>query len=137
MIPSIYPNLTFADFGAFISVWKNKDKEFNNEACKHFGFKYAQTYSMGRAGLFHILEAHNIKNKKIIVTAYTCCVVTEAIIQSGNTLFFIDTNENSFNSTVLEQHITTLGDELGAVLITNIFGINAKKNYDFISKTKK
>jgi len=36
----------------------------------------------------------------------------------------------------LKKNNKTLGGELGVVVITNIFGIDAKQNYDFISKRK-
>lgn len=134
MIPALRPYLTWSDFFSYLSVGKNIDETFNEQLCRKFKQKHAITYSCGRAGLFHILRANNINKKKVLVTAYSCCVVTEAVVQSGNELLFIDTTEKSFNSEILESHLT---EEVGAVIVSNIFGFTADyQKLSFLAKRK-
>ena len=136
MISVLSPHLTFADLITFFSLGKNPSLKFEKKLCEKFAVKYALTYSSGRAGLYHILKANNIKNKNVLITAYTCCVVTEAIIQSGNKIIFVDTNKGSFNSTMLENHINKYRADLAAVIITNLYGISSYEKLKYLADRK-
>lgn len=122
MIPVLSPHLDLSDFLALINIIKSTDDLFEKKLCQQFTAKHCLTYVSARAGLYHILKAHGIKDKNILVSAYTCCVVTEAIVQSGNRPVFIDTAKNSFNSQMTKTLIKKQSN-LGAVIITNLFGI--------------
>ena len=93
MIPVLFPHLQLSDLISFFQIRKKIDREFENQLNKKFNSKFCITFSSGRAGLYNILKANNIQNKSVLVTAYTCCVVSEAISQSGNTPKFIDTKK--------------------------------------------
>jgi dTDP-4-amino-4,6-dideoxygalactose transaminase len=122
MIPALYPNLTWSDLFSFLSIGRPINLEFEKKLTLKFGIKHAVTYSSGRAGLYHILKAHNLHKKNVLITAYTCCVVTEAIVQSDNLPVFIDTSAGSFNSEILESY---LDNNTGAIVITNIYGLTS------------
>ena len=100
MIPALYPHLTWSDFTAFACIGKDRSAAFSNKLNEKFKAKYSLTYSSGRAGIYHILKANNIQNKLVLVTAYTCSVVAEAIVQSGNTPVFVDMKKESFNAEI-------------------------------------
>ena len=137
MIPVLYPYLTWSDLCAFFTIGKNVDNEFEKKLSEKFKVKYSLTFSSGRAGLYHILKSNNIENKKVLVTAYTCCVVTEAISQSGNKIVFIDTNGESFNAEILEENLNKYKSNLGAVIITNLFGFSDDyKKLEFLAKKR-
>ena len=125
MIPVLFPYLQLSDLISFFEVGKKIDKKFENKLNKLFNSKFCMTFFSGRAGLYNILKANNIQNKSVLVTAYTCCVVTEAIIQSGNTPEFVDTNDSSFNADIMKNYIKDYKSNLGAILVTNLYGITS------------
>lgn len=134
MIPVLYPHLIWSDFIAFFSIGKDCSKAFEKKLNEKFESKYSLTFSSGRAGLYHILKANEIQDKSVLVSAYTCCVVTEAIVQSGNTPVFIDTKKGSFNAEISEAQIQEHVSNLGAVVVTNLYGLTDSSNLDFLKK---
>ena len=136
MIPVRYPYLTWSDLAAFLAVGRDCGKTFEERLNEKFRSRYSLTFSSGRAGLYHILKANKIRNKYVLVAAYTCCVVTEAIVQSGNIPVFADLNENSFNSKITEDLIKKYLPDLGAVVVTNLYGFTEFSDLDFISKDR-
>ena len=137
MIPVLAPKINRSDFTSLFNVNKNIDKIFNKKLKESFNFKYSQTFSSGRAALFNILKGNGIKNKLIIVSSYTCCVVTEAIVQSNNKPFFIDTEKYSFNAKITEEIIKININDIGAILITNLFGFSDFSNLSYLKKMNK
>jgi dTDP-4-amino-4,6-dideoxygalactose transaminase len=122
MIPVLSPHLDWSDFRALINIFQPGDGLLENRLCRQFKAGHCLTYASARAGVYHILKANGIKDKNILVSAYTCCVVAEAIVQSGNRPVFVDTAKNSFNSRMTKTLIKKQPN-LGAVIITNLFGI--------------
>jgi len=137
MIPVLSPHLDISDFISFFKIGKKIDREFENHLKNKFNSKFCITFFSGRAGLYNILKANNVQNKSVLVTAYTCCVVTEAIIQSGNTPIFIDTKDDSFNAEILKKYIESYNSNLGAILITNLYGVTSFSNTDVKKIDKK
>ena len=137
MIPALYPHLTWSDFTAFACIGKDRSAAFSNKLNEKFKAKYSLTYSSGRAGIYHILKANNIQNKLVLVTAYTCSVVAEAIVQSGNTPVFVDMKKESFNAEISGAQIKKYNSNLGAVIVTNLYGITDFSNLDFLKKDRK
>ena len=89
-IPVLHPHLDWSDVYSFLTLSDSPKCKFEKKLNDQFGYEYSTTFSSGRACIFNILKANKIKNKFVLVTAYTCCVVTEAIVQSGNTPIFVD-----------------------------------------------
>jgi dTDP-4-amino-4,6-dideoxygalactose transaminase len=136
MIPSLSPHLGISDLAAMFSIGRDAGKTFKEKLKEYFGFKYLLTFSSGRAGLYNILKAHKIQDKDILVSAYTCCVVTEAIVQSGNKPVFIDAHEKSFNAKITESNISKYISNLGAIIVTNLYGFTDFSDVDFIDKDR-
>jgi dTDP-4-amino-4,6-dideoxygalactose transaminase len=136
MIPVLFPHLQLSDLISFFQIGKKIDGEFENQLNKKFNSKFCVTFSSGRAGLYNILKANNIQNKSILVTAYTCCVVSEAISQSGNTAKFIDTKEGSFNADILKNNISKYHSNLGAIIVTNLYGITSFSDIEILDIDK-
>jgi dTDP-4-amino-4,6-dideoxygalactose transaminase len=63
-------------------------------------------------------------------------VVTEAIVQSGNKPLFIDTREKSFNSQITASFIREHQANLGAVIVTNLYGLTDFCDVDFTGKDR-
>jgi len=137
MIPALLPHLTVSDFLVFINFFQKPDSLFKKKLQQQFKTKHSFTFSSGRAGIYHILKANKIKNKNILVSAYTCCVVTEAIVQSNNTPVFVDVNKDSFNAQITQSLIKKHQSNLGAVIITNLYGLVNFSDPFFLKKNKK
>ena len=137
MIPVLRPHLTLSDLISFLNICHNPKTQFEKKLQTTFKAKHSLTYSSARAGLYHILKANQIKNKNILISAYTCCVVTKAIVQSGNTPVFIDPAKNSFNGRLTPDIIKKHQKNLGAVIVTNLFGLTDFPDPDFLTKNRK
>jgi perosamine synthetase len=73
------------------------------------GVKYAYSFGAGRMALYAILEALGIeKNDEIIIPAFTCVVVPNAIIYRGARPVYVDIDSKTFNIDVnkIEAAIT-------------------------------
>jgi len=136
MIPAVSPDLDLKDLAAIYGL-VNRSQDFENKLNRFFKRKYSLTYSSGSAGLYHILKSHKIKNKKILISAYTCCVMTEAIVKSGNQPIFIDTAKDSFNAKITQQIINQNQKDLGAVVVTNLFGITDFSDLPWFKQKRK
>jgi len=137
MIPALLPHLTISDFLAFINFFQKPGNLFKKKLKQQFKTKHSFTFSSGRAGIYHILKANKIENKNILVSAYTCCVVTEAIVQSNNTPVFIDVDKDSFNAQITPSLIKKHQSNLGAVIVTNLYGLVNYSDPLFLKKNKK
>jgi dTDP-4-amino-4,6-dideoxygalactose transaminase len=63
----------------------------------------------------------NIVDAEIIIPAYTCVVVANAVVKSGNIPVFIDSSEDDFNMNLEElKHKVT--DKTKAIILTSMFG---------------
>ncbi|MFA7244803.1 MAG: aminotransferase class I/II-fold pyridoxal phosphate-dependent enzyme [Candidatus Magasanikbacteria bacterium] len=87
----------------------------------YFGSKYAITFDSGRTSLQKALEAIEVQpDDEVLVQAYTCMVVSNAISWSGAKPIYVDVN-NDFNMNCidLEKKITTKSKVL---IIQHTFG---------------
>ena len=99
-----------------INKYENKFSEFS-------GCKYNYSFGSGRMSLYVILDALNIKkNDEIILPAFTCVVVVNALIYRGIKPIFVDINMNDFNidSSQIEKKITK---KTRAIYAQNTFGL--------------
>src|SRR5262245_19984740 len=61
------------------------------------GQKHALAFPYGRTGLMLLLQALGLRDKEVICPAYTCVVVSHAIVKSKNEPIFVDSSELDFN----------------------------------------
>lgn len=123
MIPALKPHLDIKDFWTFLSMLSRHNCSFPAMACETFKANHCLTFTSGRASIYYILKANNIRNKYVVVSAYTCCVVTEAIVKSGNIPYLVDPRDGSFNADLTHIDETIALSEVGAIIITPLFGI--------------
>jgi len=132
MIPVLYPHLTWSDFKSLFTNFRDIGTVLEGEARKTFKCRYVSTFSSGRAALYNVLKANNLEGKYVLVSAYTCCVVTEAIVKVGCVPVFIDLDRDSFNASITEDHIKKYNDNLGAVIVTDLYGVKNSQDLDFL-----
>lgn len=128
MIPRLKPYFSFKEIKAIFKPEKNAVEKFEKEFAKTFEAKYALSFPYGRSAIYALLSGLGIKNSEILVPAYTCVVVPHAIVLSGNSPRFIDTEPNSFNLD-LEEATKKINEKTKAIIPGNIFGypVNAEK----------
>lgn len=137
LISRFKPNLDFIEIIKPLFSRK-KANNFEREFSKKFKLKYSLAFPYGRSALWAFFKSMNLKNKEIILPAYTCSVIAHAIKISGNVPVFLDVDlENfNFNTSILEKYINK---KTAAVILTNTFGFsqNAKKAIQIIKKKER
>ena len=122
MIPRLKPSLNWREFiKIFLPARKKAVALFENKFSEKMQQKHGVAFPYGRTGLAFLLEAMGLKGKEILCPAYTCVVVAHAIVTSGNTPVFVDSQASDFNMDLelLNEKIT---DKTGAIIATSIFG---------------
>lgn len=92
---------------------------------QYFNIKYAHAFDSGRSALYYALKALGAGDgDEILVQAYTCVVVTNAIKFTGAETTFIDIGDDfNINPASLENKITPKAKIL---IIQHTFGLPAK-----------
>ena len=122
LTPRLKPNYTFSDWVAVLNIFqKNPIESYENEFAKRFENDNGVMFQHGRTGLYALLKVWGLENDEVICPAYTCVVVPNAIVLSGNVPVFVDSAKDSFNMDLdlLEKTIT---EKTKAVVVTHIFG---------------
>jgi dTDP-4-amino-4,6-dideoxygalactose transaminase len=114
-------------FIAFSRVYilgiKNSQNSYINRIKKSLGVKYAYLSGSGRMGLYSILEALDIGvNDEVIIPAYTCVVVPNAILYKKAVPIYVDINLEDFNidAAKIESAITK---DTKAIYAQHTFGL--------------
>jgi len=122
LTPRLKPYYTFSDWLAVLNIFqKNPIKNYEKEFAKKFENNYGVMFQHGRSGLYALFKIWGLENDEVICPAYTCVVVPNAIVLSGNIPVFIDSAKDGFNMDVklLENSIT---EKTKAIVVTHIFG---------------
>lgn len=121
MIPRLKPYFNHREFAAVFSADNNAVENFEKKLAAKFKAKYAVSFLYGRSGLYTILKSLGIYNSEIIIPAYTCVVVANAVVYSGNIPKFVDIDLDNYgmNPDLLEKAIN---DKTKAIFATPLFG---------------
>jgi perosamine synthetase len=84
------------------------------------------TYWKGRVGLYAILKAFGVKeNEEVIIPAFTCVVVPNAIIYLRAKPIYVDIDKQTYNTTL--HHIKeAITPNTKCILIQNTFGLSSE-----------
>ncbi len=119
MIPKTKPYYNLEEIKAVFSSEKNPIERFEKEFAKVVGAKYALTFPYGRTAIYALLKIQKITNKEVIIPAYTCIVVPNAIISSGNRPKFVDISLKDYNLDISKIKITS---KTGAIIPAHMYG---------------
>ena len=72
------------ELAAIFSRGQNAVEDFENKFAAKFKAKYGAAFLYGRSGLYALLKSLGLKNCEVIMPAYTCVVVANAVVYSGN-----------------------------------------------------
>lgn len=138
MIPKYKPYFNLEEIKALFDFSSDVIEKFEEKFAKLVNSKYALSFPYGRSGLYALLKSKNIKNSEIIIPAYTCVVVPNAIIASNNIPKFVDIRLADYNMNLdeLENYIS---ERARAIIPTQMFGypINVKKIRNIIEDHKR
>lgn len=112
----------------------NKEEEYKNQLQEQAGLKHSDFffYWKGRVALTAIFKAINLqKGDEVILPAFTCVVVPNAIIYLKATPVYVDIDLNSYNTT-LERIKEKVTPNTRAVMCQNTFGLSTE--VDLISE---
>lgn len=124
--PNIFPKDVFLAIKKLVLPWK-----YNESTSVHvlekwfktfFSSTYAFSYTSGRAGLYEILKGYGIgKNDEVLLQAFTCVALPNAIVAVGAKPVYVDIAENlTLDVTDLEKKITL---RTKAIIMQHTFGI--------------
>lgn len=86
---------------------------------KHLGGRAVLATASGRGALYHLLKA--LPQLRVIVPAYTCSAVYEAIALAGKTAVAVDVEPGRFNA--CSHALTDASDADSVIVATHQFGI--------------
>lgn len=97
-------------------------ESFETKLADYLGVEYVVGTSMGRTALFALLKAINLeKDDEVIVPAYICEVVPNAVLKAGGIPIFVDTNSDGYHISL--PHLESLiSEKTKAIIINHIFG---------------
>jgi len=121
MIPRLKPYFNNKELAAIISVGRNAVQDFESKLSSKFKTRYGVAFLYGRSGLCALLKCLGIKDSEVIVPAYTCVVVPNAVVYSGNIPRFVDITLDHYcmDLDILERSIN---DKTRAIVGTPLFG---------------
>ncbi|WP_449257006.1 DegT/DnrJ/EryC1/StrS family aminotransferase [Bosea sp. (in: a-proteobacteria)] len=97
------------------------DLEAFEEAFAHaMGQRRAMAFPYGRTALLALLKCLGLEGREVVCPAYTCVVVPNAVVCSGNRPVFVDSAADANASLAAVEAAT--GAKTGAFVATSIFG---------------
>jgi len=108
-------------FAIFRSFFKNEVFNFENEFSSYIGCKHALGTSYGRTALYLALRAINAEGKEVMVPAFTCKAVRDAIILSGAKPIFIDVSPDDFTMDLSDAQ-KKITNQTVAIILTHYYG---------------
>lgn len=105
----------------------NLEAEYKHAISKILGTDEQQLflYWKGRVALYALLKAMNIKpGDEVILPAYTCVVVPNAILYLGAIPIYVDIDPKTFNANV-EQIKNAITDKTKVIICQNTFGLSS------------
>lgn len=122
MIPRFKPQYGWAEWRAALSLGRRRAlPAYERAFAATFGCSEAVMFAHGRSGLFALLKIWGLRECEVICPAYTCVVVPNAIVLSGNEPVFVDCACGSFNMD-LGAIRAAVTERTRAIVATHLFG---------------
>ncbi len=98
---------------------------YEREAAKVMNTKYAVSFAAGRHALYSILKSLGIgEGDEVILQAFTCVVVPNAIMYTGAKPIYVDIDRETFNADV-EEILSKITCRTKAIIVQHTFGRQA------------
>lgn len=102
-------------------IWKNEKNVFEKDFAQYIGTKYALGTSYGRTALYLGLKAIGAASGEVLVPAFTCTVVRQAIVLAGAIPRFVDVDFETFNLD-MDDLRRKVSARTKAIILTHYFG---------------
>lgn len=125
MIPKNTPYLKYKDIlSTFSTLLSDKDaiSEFEKLIKQITNKPYVYLFPYNRVGIYSFLKAYNWVNKDVLIPAYTCAVVANAVICSGNNPIFVDIDPTTYNMNP-NDILSKITKDTVAIIATHMYGI--------------
>lgn len=94
---------------------------FEDAVASRVGARYGLAFSYGRSAIVAVLKALGLNDTEVILPAYTCSVMAEAVVASGNRPVFVDIDLADFNMN-LDAIKSGLTSKTRAIIATHMYG---------------
>lgn len=95
-------------------------RSFEEAFARVTGQRRAVAFPYGRTALLALLTCLGLRQKEVVCPAYTCVVVPNAIVHSGNRPVFVDSQADG--NADLDAVEAAIGSQSSAFIATSIFG---------------
>lgn len=109
-------------------TWHNDEpvRELEKKASDFFKVPFACAFSSGRDALYEILRALHLKNgDEVLLQAYTCVVVPNAILAAGGTPKYVDIEKETFTMDPCDFE-KKISPQTKVVIFQHTFGMSGK-----------
>lgn len=136
MIPRLKPYFTGKELTAIFLSGRHAVEDFEKKFAARFRTKHAVAFLYGRGGIYSLLKCMGIENSEVIMPAYTCVVVSNAVVCSGNKPRFVDITLSNYNMD-LDLAEKAINEKTKAVIGVSLFGYpyDAQRLQDIISRS--
>lgn len=121
MISFYRPDFDRSEFLAALVRGSATRSDFEAAVAARAGTRYGLAFAYGRSGIVALLKVLNLTDAEVILPAYTCSVMAQAIVVSGNQPVFADVNLADYNMS-LDALKNSLTPRTRAVIATHTFG---------------
>ena len=120
MIPRTRPDLGALEILSALCPGATR-REFEEEVAIRAGAQYGLAFAYAHAGFFALLRALNLTQAEVILPAYTCKIMPEVVMATGNIPVFADIDLADYNMDLgaLKSAITT---KTRVIVATHMFG---------------
>lgn len=120
MIPRTRPDLGLSEMWSILRPGGTRG-QFEAAAAAKAGARYGLAFAYGHAGFYALLKALNLSQAEVILPAYTCSIMPEVVLATGNVPAFVDIASADYNMDLcaLKSAIT---NRTKVVVATHMFG---------------
>lgn len=121
MIPRFKPQYGLDEWLAALAPTHGNIPLYESAFANKFGCSEGIMFAHGRSAIYALLKEWGLENVEVICPAYTCVVVPNAIVLSGNVPVFVDCEDGGFNMSI-EGIRQALTEKTRVIIPTHLFG---------------
>lgn len=123
MIPKSRPYLSVQELATALKPGAARGR-FESAVAAMVGARYGLSFAFAHAGFYALLQVLELKDAEIILPAYTCDVMAEVILHTGNVPVFADIDLAGFNMD-LNALRAAITPNTRAIVATHMYGYPA------------
>jgi perosamine synthetase len=117
------PYFNWAEILAILRPGKGR-REFEAAVADCVGARYGLAFAYGRSSIVALFRALGLSQAEVVMPAFTCSVMAEAVVASGNRPVFVDIDPSNYNMDI-EAIKAALTSKTRAVIATHMHGYPA------------